>query len=137
MMVYEHIPVLRDEVLAFLRPGDGEVFVDCTVGGGGHARAILQAAECRVIGMDRDQVAVDESQNQLEDFGARFVAHKSCFSDLLPLLASLGLSTVDGIVADLGVSSHQLDTPDRGFSFRNPGPVDMRMDGEAPLSAAT
>lgn len=133
---FHHVTVLRDEVVAALRPADGEVHVDCTLGGGGHAEALLEAAACRVVGLDRDPSALAAASARLARFGDRFTAVRASFSRLGAVLEELGLDAVDGVLADLGVSSHQLDTAARGFSFRLPGPVDMRMDPDAPRSAA-
>ncbi len=137
MIVFDHMPVLLDEVVAALRPGDSQVFVDCTLGGGGHSAAILAAADCRVIGIDRDPTALEAARARLASFGDRFIAVRASFSELAAVLADAGLDRVDGILADIGVSSHQLDTADRGFSFRKSGPIDMRMDPDADLSAFT
>lgn len=136
MSGFHHIPVMRDEVLAALAPADGEIHVDCTVGGGGHSAAILAAADCRVVGLDRDPAALDAARQVCAPFGDRFTAVRASFSELGRVLDDLGVPRVHGILADLGVSSHQLDTPERGFSFRQSGPVDMRMDPDAPLTAA-
>ena len=136
MSDFHHISVLRDEVLAALHPADGEVHVDCTLGGGGHAEALLSAANCRVIGLDRDPNAIEAATARLAPFGDRFTPVRAKFSSLGKVLDQLGIPLVDGILADLGVSSPQLDDPARGFSFRNSGPVDMRMDPDAETSAA-
>jgi len=136
-MAYAHLPVLLDEVVAALAPVRGEVFVDCTLGGGGHTEALLEAVDCRVVGLDRDPAAIRAATARLDRFGGRFQAVHARFSDLAEVLDSLGLDAVDGVLADLGVSSAQLDDPGRGFSFRRPGPVDMRMDPGAPVSAAS
>ncbi len=135
-MTFVHATVLRDEAVAALRPAAGEVHVDCTLGGGGHAEALLERADCRVIGLDRDSNAIAASTARLARFGDRFTAVRAKFSDLGKVLDDLGITLVDGILADLGVSSPQIDTAARGFSFRNSGPIDMRMDPDAPLSAA-
>ena len=135
MSGFHHVPVLRDEVVRALAPADGEVLVDCTLGGGGHSEALLQAANCRVIGLDRDPVAIAAATERLAPFGERFTAVRSAFSDLGRVLDSLGLAEVQGVLADLGVSSPQLDTPERGFSFRLQGPPDMRMDPDIERSA--
>ncbi len=135
-MVYEHAPVLCPEVVAALAPADGDVIVDCTLGRGGHAEALLSAASCRLIGLDRDPEAIAASTARLAPFGARFTAVRASFSELGAVLDGLGIGQVQGILADLGVSSPQLDDPRRGFSFRASGPIDMRMDPDAPLSAA-
>lgn len=132
---FHHIPVLRDEVLAALAPQDGEVFVDCTLGGGGHSEALLRAADCRVIGLDRDPAALAAASSRLAAFSERFTAVRTSFSGLPRVLSELGLAEVHGVLADLGVSSPQLDTPERGFSFRLQGPIDMRMDPDQALSA--
>ena len=137
MIVFDHLPVLLNEVVEALDPHDGEIFVDCTLGGGGHSEAILAAANCRVIGIDRDPQALDAARSRLEAHGDRFQAVRSRFSDLRRVLDDLGIDRVDGILADVGVSSHQLDTAERGFSFRRSGPIDMRMDPDAELSAST
>jgi 16S rRNA (cytosine1402-N4)-methyltransferase len=135
-MSFDHTPVMLDEVLAALDPVDGEVYVDATLGGGGYSEAILSAAECRVIGLDRDPSAIAAASERLARFGDRFTAARTTFSRLGDVLDSLSVNQVNGLVADLGVSSPQLDDPDRGFSFRAPGPVDMRMDPDAAFSAS-
>jgi len=137
LIVFDHVPVLLEQVVEALRPDDGEVFVDCTVGGGGHAAALLEAAACTVIGIDRDPSALEAARIQCASSGDRFRPVRARFSQLRDVLTELGHERVDGILADVGVSSHQLDTAARGFSFRRPGPIDMRMDPDAELSAAT
>lgn len=134
--VFDHTPVLLQPTLDALRPADGEVFVDCTVGGAGHTLGLLERAHCRVIGLDRDPAALDAATRNTAAHADRFTAHRSSFGDLARALDTLGLDRVDGILADIGVSTHQLDTPERGFSFQRSGPIDMRMDPDAPLSAA-
>jgi len=123
-------------VVAALRPADGEVFVDCTVGGGGHSESLLEAADCRVVGLDCDPSAIAASRERLQRFGERFTASRARFSELAEVLERTGLDLVDGVLADLGVSSPQLDDPARGFSFSRSGPIDMRMDPDGPVSAA-
>jgi 16S rRNA (cytosine1402-N4)-methyltransferase len=123
-----HATVLREEVIAALSPRADGVYVDATLGGGGHAEAILEAAPgATVIGVDQDPRAIEVAQERLARFGAsvRFVHGR--FSELAQHLSATGLTWVDGIVADLGVSSTQLDDPSRGMSFRSEGPLDMRM----------
>lgn len=136
-MSFSHIPVLYREVLAYLRPERGGIFVDGTLGGGGHAELVLsrmpQAG--RLIGIDRDWEAVAASGERLRAFGSRFLAVHGNFFQMRELLLPLGICAVDGILLDLGVSSHQLDTPERGFSYHADAPLDMRMDQRAPLSA--
>jgi 16S rRNA (cytosine1402-N4)-methyltransferase len=122
-----HVPVLARRVVEHLSPRDGGLYVDATFGAGGHTRHILDAADCRVIGIDRDQSAVALGATLVEAAAGRLVLIEERFSELETALASAGTSTVDGIVIDLGVSSMQLDEPERGFSFRHDGPLDMRM----------
>ena len=124
----EHEPVLVSETLSFLAPQRGGVFVDCTLGPGGHAERLLgSVARIEVVGIDRDPVAIENARRRLQPFGRRFRTVQGDFGDLDELLEGLGLGAVDGILADLGVSSMQLDRPERGFSFRHDGPLDMRM----------
>lgn len=128
-LVYAHVTVLRDEVVRSLAPTDGGVYVDLTLGGGGHSEAILESASgARVIGFDRDPAALAAATARLAPFGSRFEAHKATFSEAPAVLAALGITQVDGLLADLGVSSPQIDDPARGMSFRSDGPLDMRMD---------
>ncbi len=110
-----------------LAPRADGVYVDCTVGLGGHTAALLEAGAGRVIGIDRDAGALDRSRERLTGAPAVELVHAD-YREIAEVLASRGLSEVDGIVADLGVSSWQLDDPERGFSFRQAGPLDMRMD---------
>lgn len=125
-----HTPVLRDEVLSFLRPRDGGVYVDGTLGGGGHAEAILDAAggRCRLVGFDRDADAIAAARGTLERFGGAVSYVRDNFDAIRRRLGELNLPAADGFLLDLGVSSHQLDDPRRGFSFRQEGPLDLRMD---------
>lgn len=136
-MSFSHIPVLYKEVLDFLQPERGGVFVDGTLGGGGHAELMLERMPQtgRLIGIDRDWEAVTASGERLRGFGTRFLAVHGNFFQMRELLLPLGVTGVDGILLDLGVSSHQLDTPERGFSYHGDAPLDMRMDQKAPLSA--
>jgi 16S rRNA (cytosine1402-N4)-methyltransferase len=125
-----HVPVLRDEVLGLLAPRDGGVYVDVTLGRGGHAEAILEATSPggRLVAIDRDEAAIAETRPRLARFEPRVTYVHGAFSALREHLARAGVARADGLVADLGVSSPQLDTPERGFSFRSEGPLDMRMD---------
>lgn len=132
-----HQPVLVREVLTFLAPERGGIFVDCTVGAGGHAGAILAASDqARVIGVDRDKTALAVARERLGHYGRRFRAIHGHFKELSRILETLGVTAVDGILADLGVSSLQLEDPRRGFSFQREGPLDMRMDQGQELTAA-
>ncbi|HEV2652390.1 MAG TPA: 16S rRNA (cytosine(1402)-N(4))-methyltransferase RsmH [Rhizomicrobium sp.] len=127
-----HLPVMLDEVLQMLAPKDGEHYVDGTFGGGGYTRAILEAADCRVLGIDRDPDAIARGQALVKQFAGRLTLVHAPFSELGDYLDG---STTNGVVLDLGVSSFQFDEPDRGFSFREDGPLDMRMSREG-FSAA-
>lgn len=129
------MPVLLRETLEFLEPERGGVFVDCTLGLGGHAEALLAAhPTLRLIGIDRDPVAHEKARRRLAAFGERVTFLEGEFGDVDELLRSQGIERVAGVLADLGVSSMQLDTPDRGFSFRFDGPLDMRMGRSGPGS---
>ncbi len=129
---------MPDEVIACLDPKPGGIYVDGTVGGGGHARLILEASspDGRLIGLDRDPAALKKTSDVLASYGDRVVLRHSNFSDAREVLASLGVEAVDGILFDLGVSSHQLDAVERGFSFRGEAPLDMRMDTTGGMTAA-
>ncbi len=129
-----HAPVLLDAMLQALSPGAGETILDVTFGGGGYSRAILDAAPCRVVGLDRDPEAVARGR-ALAAAEPRFVMLEGAFGDVAHHLRASGLSAVDGIVADLGVSSFQLDTAARGFSFQAAGPLDMRMSSAGETAA--
>jgi 16S rRNA (cytosine1402-N4)-methyltransferase len=129
---------MAEEVLHYLQPHHQGIYLDGTVGGGGHARLLLEATapDGLLIGLDRDQSAVNASQKSLADFGDRAIIRQGNFSELDRYLDALGIDAVDGVVLDLGVSSHQLDSPERGFSFQEEGRLDMRMDPTQGLSAA-
>ena len=136
-----HRPIMVEEVLRCLRPGPGDVAVDCTLGGGGHARAVLERVQPggRLIGLDVDPLELPRTEAHLRAAGfgpEAFVAHHGNFAGLPQVLATEGLSTVDLILADLGVSSMQLDNPDRGFNYKEPGPLDMRMNPSRGESAS-
>jgi len=133
-----HRPVLLEEAIGWLRPAPGAVFVDGTVGGGGHAEALLAAVgpSGRVYGIDRDATALERAAARLERFGPRFVPIVGNHGDVQRLLAGEGVFAIDGALADLGLSSDQLDDPARGFSFRLEGPLDMRMDPRSGATAA-
>jgi 16S rRNA (cytosine1402-N4)-methyltransferase len=123
-----HIPVLVDAVVAALSPRSGGVYVDGTFGAGGYARALLDAAPCTVWGIDRDPDAIEAGERLTRRYGDRLHLIHGRFGDMGCLLAERHVHTVDGIALDLGVSSMQLDMPERGFSFRADGPLDMRME---------
>ncbi|MEJ7734934.1 MAG: 16S rRNA (cytosine(1402)-N(4))-methyltransferase RsmH [Polyangiaceae bacterium] len=125
---HPHVTVLRAETIAALAPRAGGVYLDVTLGGGGHTEAILEVAGTHVWGADRDAAALELARRRLERFGDRLHTVQACFSELAATLRAAGVERVDGIVADLGVSSMQLDEPARGLSFRSAGPLDMRMD---------
>lgn len=130
-----HAPVMLDEVLATLAPRDGEIYVDGTFGGGGYSRAILDAADCAVWAIDRDEDAVARGRRMEAEFDGRLTVLAGRFGDMDTLLAARGIDAVDGVVLDLGVSSFQIDSAERGFSFQADGPLDMRM-GRDGASAA-
>ena len=130
-----HIPVLGGRALEFLRVRDGGIYIDATFGAGGYARAMLAAADCKVIGIDRDPTAVAVGFDLVDAAKGRLTLVEDRFSNLEAVARSIGVEAVDGVVLDLGVSSMQLDTPGRGFSFRLDGPLDMRM-GSSGASAA-
>jgi 16S rRNA (cytosine1402-N4)-methyltransferase len=138
-MEFEHQPVLLNEVLELLSPMPGGVYCDATVGGGGHAEKVLEASspDGRLIGIDRDPSAVEAAKKRLARFGDRVSILHGRFSELPTLLAEVGVRSLDGLLVDFGVSSHQLDTAERGFSFMRSGPLDMRMDPTESETAAT
>ena len=132
-----HRPVMRAEAVRFLAPDRGGIYVDGTVGLGGHAAAILAAGpEARLIGIDRDPQALRYAAARLAQFGDRVRLVHGNYRDLAEILAGLGIEAIDGFLLDLGLSSLQLDAPERGFSFRADGPLDMRMDPTQKTSAA-
>ena len=126
---FSHLPVLLESVISSLQAGQGGLFVDATAGGAGHARALLAASpDVRLIATDRDLTAVATVRERLSEFGERARVAHARFSEIGAVLDEAGIEQVDGILADLGVSSFQLDTAERGMSFRHQGPLDMRMD---------
>lgn len=130
-----HKPVLLAEVLAAIQPKDGGIYVDGTFGAGGYSTGLLNAASCRVYGIDRDETAILAAEKLRAHFGDRLAVLNGRFGDMADLLSDAGVDRVDGIALDIGVSSMQLDQADRGFSFRNDGPLDMRM-GQSGQTAA-
>ncbi len=127
MTEYSHISVLRDEAVAALQLTDGGVYLDGTFGGGGYSRAILEAASCRLYAIDRDPDAVTRAEKMAADYPGRFEIMPGRISELSGMMAARGVAALDGAVFDLGLSSYQIDDPARGFSFRQDGPLDMRM----------
>ncbi|RVU34609.1 16S rRNA (cytosine(1402)-N(4))-methyltransferase RsmH [Hwanghaeella grinnelliae] len=134
-MTEQHIPVLLNEMIDALAPRDGGIYLDGTFGRGGYSRAILRAADCRVWAIDRDPSAIEQAQKVDAEFPGRFTILCGKFGDMEDLLAGAGVDSLDGVVLDIGVSSPQIDTAERGFSFRMPGPLDMRMGNEGPTAA--
>lgn len=134
---FAHEPVLVDEVVMLLSPVPAGTILDATVGGGGHSAAILdRRADLSVVGLDRDADALVAASQRLDRFGPRVRLHRARFDELARVLADDDVVGLSGFLFDLGVSSPQLDRADRGFSFRHDGPLDMRMDSDAPRSAA-
>jgi 16S rRNA (cytosine1402-N4)-methyltransferase len=131
-----HIPVMRDEVVGLLQPMAGGLFVDCTVGLGGHTRALLEAGASRLIGLDRDPAALAIARENVTDWKDRVELVHADYRQLGAVLDARGVGEVAGVLADLGVSSMQLDAEGRGFSFRRDEPLDMRMDPTAGETAA-
>jgi 16S rRNA (cytosine1402-N4)-methyltransferase len=132
----EHVPVMRAEVVAALDPARGGLFVDGTVGLGGHASAVLEAGAARLLGIDRDADALALARERLAPWGDRVELVHADYRQFPAVLDARGIGRVDGILADLGVSSLQLDAAGRGFSFQRDEPLDMRMDRSAGPTAA-
>lgn len=130
-----HVPVLLAEAIAALAPRDDGLYVDGTFGAGNYSRAILEAARCRVVALDRDPAAVARGGALASRYAGRLTVVEGRFGDLEQILAGLGIARVAGIALDLGFSSDQMDDPRRGFSFRADGPLDMRMSSEGVTAA--
>ncbi len=132
-----HTPVLLKEAVTQLALRRGGLYVDCTVGGGGHAREILRACgpEGQLVGLDWDEEAIPQARERLSEWGARVQLVRANYVELERVLMSLGVTTVDGVLFDLGVSSRQFDAPERGFSFQREGPLDMRMSRQLGATA--
>ena len=130
MSEFAHVPVMLEEVMAHVAPAAGGIYADVTLGGGGHAHALLErsAPDGRLIGTDRDPAALEAAGAALRAFGERVTLRKARIRDLRAVLDALEVDRLDGVVADLGVSSAQLDQQERGFSLAKDGPIDMRMD---------
>ena len=135
-MEYSHISVLRDEAVAALKPAEGGVYLDGTFGGGGYSRAILEVASCRLHAIDRDPDAVVRARKMAADYPGRFEIMPGRISELADMMEARGVAALDGAVFDLGLSSYQIDDPARGFSFRQDGPLDMRMGRDGRDAAA-
>ena len=135
---FHHVSVLANECIENLAIRPDGIYVDATMGGGGHSERILEhlGENGRLIGIDRDRDAIAASTKRLARFGSRFTAVKSNFSDIESAVRSVGVEKIDGVLFDLGVSAHQLDTADRGFSYMNDAPLDMRMDTDGGATAA-
>ena len=135
-MTHTHVPVMTAEALDFLQPARGGLFVDCTVGLGGHARALLQAGATRLIGLDRDLDALSQARETLSPWADRVELIHADYRTLDDVLDARRIARIDGALADLGVSSLQFDAPGRGFSFQRDEPLDMRMDRSTGETAA-
>lgn len=136
-MEFKHISVLLKESINGLNINPQGIYVDCTLGGAGHSTEILRrlGPGGRLIGLDQDPAAIANAEQRLQRFAGRFQAVRANFVGIKQVLAELGISTVDGVLFDLGVSSYQLDTPERGFSYMHDAELDMRMDPDQPTSA--
>ncbi len=135
MSDFRHVPVLLAEVIAALSPRDGGLYVDGTFGGGGYSRAVLAAPGTRVFAIDRDGDAIQAGVRDAAASGGRLMLVRGQFGAMDALLAANGFAQADGVMLDIGISSHQIDTAERGFSFLQDGPLDMRMGGEGPSAA--
>jgi 16S rRNA (cytosine1402-N4)-methyltransferase len=134
---FHHLSVLPEEVIRFLAPENGKTYLDGTLGGGGHSSLILEnAPKAFLIGVDRDQAALTAAGTRLASHGDRIRLLHGDFADVTEHLNSIGITELDGFILDLGVSSHQLDTRERGFSFQQDAPLDMRMDRSCGETAA-
>jgi len=136
-MKQEHIPVLLAEVVKYLNLKKGSVIIDCTLGGAGHAKAILRAIKPSgfLLGIDQDEMAINRAKKELSSFSQQIKLVKDSFTNLDEILMRDGFQKVDGVLFDLGVSSFQFDFPERGFSYRFDAPLDMRMDTSQKLTA--
>ena len=132
---FYHEPVMVKEVIESLLVSRTGIYVDCTIGGAGHAYAILKETDARLVGIDCDDDALTFAEKRLAQFGSRKILVKANFADLDNILKNLNIEKVDGVLLDLGVSSHQLDADQRGFSFSQQAPLDMRMDRSLKISA--
>jgi 16S rRNA (cytosine1402-N4)-methyltransferase len=137
-VAFQHLSVMADEVIRFLAPKPGGIYVDGTIGGAGHAARILESSspDGALIGFDRDAEALRAARERLLAFGDRVKLVQGNFAGLADTLGGFGIERIDGILLDLGVSSHQLDSAERGFSFQKDAPLDMRMDSGSGATAA-
>lgn len=135
-MTFEHVPVLLDAVIDGLAVRAGGVYIDGTVGGGGHAEAILERGAARLIGIDQDPAALAAARERLQPYADQVTLVHGNFADIEAIARAHGVAEVDGILLDIGVSSHQLDSTARGFSFNTDAPLDMRMDPTGGETAA-
>jgi len=136
-MEYSHSSVMPDEVIEYLNISPGGIYIDCTLGGGGHSKLILEKSspDGRLLVMDRDELAIKNAENVLSQFKDRVIVSKTNFSSIKQVMAENKINAADGILADIGVSSHHLDMAQRGFSFIKEGPLDMRMDQDSEKTA--
>lgn len=136
-MNFEHVPVLLNQIIDILAPNPGEVFVDCTLGGGGHSKEILKRIlpDGQLIGIDQDKNALNAARNNLQEYENNVIFVHSNYEQLNEVLKEHSPRGIDGILFDLGVSSHQLDEKERGFSYMQDAPLDMRMNKDNPFSA--
>jgi 16S rRNA (cytosine1402-N4)-methyltransferase len=135
--VYAHVSVLVQEVIELIAPAARKRYLDGTLGGGGHAEEILMASspDGQLLGLDRDEEAINAAEGRLRRFERRFISRQASFAEALTILREIGWHQVDGVVLDLGISSHHIDAPERGFSFRSTARLDMRMDRRQSLDA--
>lgn len=133
-----HTPVMVSEILDYLRPESGRVYLDCTLGGGAHTLEIVKRIlpDGKVVGVDQDDDALNAAAEYLSEYKANVILEKGNFADIEAIAHKLGIAAFDGVLMDLGVSSHQLETPERGFSFRFDAPLDMRMNQSQKVTAA-
>ena len=134
-MDFKHISVLYEESIAALNVRNGGLYVDGTLGGGGHSYGILSGADCSLIGIDQDTEAISAASKRLKKFDGRFTAVNNNFCNIKSILAELNVSGIDGALLDIGVSSYQLDNPERGFSYMHDAPLDMRMNARGGKTA--
>ena len=136
--MYTHLPVLLNEVLQYINPRADGRYIDATFGAGGHTKELLERTSPggRVLAVDQDETAIEQGRIELQSYGSRLELVKANFRDIESIVGEYGFAGLDGILADVGVSSMMLDDPTRGFSFMREGPLDMRMDLDQPLTAA-